>query len=93
MQIEVWKAYTGNRCNHVIDAGTYNEGDKRLFGLDRYLIDNGNAREVVTVDPFANMTEEQLETLENQARALTAANDITRAKNAPDTKSGRKAKS
>ena len=46
MRIEVWKAYTGNRAKKPIELGIYNEGDKRLYGLARYLIDNGNAVEI-----------------------------------------------
>ena len=47
MRIQVWKAYTGNRSKKPIAEGVYNASDKRLCGLARYLIDNGNAVEVV----------------------------------------------
>jgi hypothetical protein len=47
MKIEVWKAYDGKRAKRPIKEGIYKDTDGRLFGLARYLIDNGNAREII----------------------------------------------
>ncbi len=44
MKIQVWKRYTENRAKEPIEEGIYEQSDKKLFGLARYLIDNGNAR-------------------------------------------------
>jgi hypothetical protein len=46
MKIKVFRAYKGNRAKKEIKEGAYNEGDPRIYGLARYLIDNGNAIEI-----------------------------------------------
>ena len=48
MKIQVWKRYTENRAKEPIEEGIYEQSDPKLFGLARYLIDNGNAVEHVT---------------------------------------------
>jgi hypothetical protein len=45
MTIKVWREYDGNRAKKPIKTGIYKEGDPRIYGLARYLIDNGNAIE------------------------------------------------
>ncbi len=107
MNIQVWKRYAENRASEPIEEGVYSQSDPHLQGLARYLIDNGNAVEVVEAPPqvvevveapaikFVDYTDEQIENLENQARELTAENDVTRATNAEakKPKRTRKAKS
>ncbi len=57
MKIQVWKRYTENRASEPIEEGIYEQSDPKLFGLARYLIDNGNARiyveppQVIEIDP------------------------------------------
>ncbi|KKL60136.1 hypothetical protein LCGC14_2208310, partial [marine sediment metagenome] len=43
MKIQVWKRYEGNRVKKPIEVEVYDIGDRKLQGLARYLIDNGNA--------------------------------------------------
>jgi len=99
MKIEVWKRYAENRAKEPIEKGIYNDGDSKLQGLARYLIDNGNAR-VVAEQVAAPVAVEDDEPqadwprIEEEARALTAENDKIREAHAkPKPKRARKAKS
>ena len=60
--IRVWREYTGNRCNWVIPIGEYDPGDESLYGLESYLVDNGNAisfevEEVESIEPMQEIIE------------------------------------
>lgn len=81
-QIKVWKEYTGNRAKKPIVEGIYDQGDRKLYGLAHYLIDNGNAREVIV----AAAPEPDWEQIEDGARALTIENDVIRAQAIKDEK-------
>ncbi|HEB26684.1 hypothetical protein LCGC14_1923560 [marine sediment metagenome] len=97
MKIQVWKRYDENRAKKPIEEGVYNDGDRKLQGLARYLIDNGNAREYV--EPVVEAIEEPEELqpdwprIEDEARDLTVENDKIRKANVkPKRTRARKAK-
>ena len=55
MKIQVHRRYVGKRARVAIEQGIYEQSDGKLFGLWRYLIDNGNAR--VYVEPVVATVE------------------------------------
>jgi hypothetical protein len=58
MKIKVWKQYEGSRAPRPIEEGEYDEKARKLFGLARFLIDNGNAVEVIP-EPVVNAAQAQ----------------------------------
>ena len=106
MKIQVWKRYTENRAKEPIEEGIYEQSDKKLFGLARYLIDNGNAFRFATSPEDCEAPEGEViihlpeevtpdwPRIEDEARDLTVENDKIREANAkPKPKRTRKAKS
>ncbi|HEB26369.1 MAG TPA: hypothetical protein ENI05_01150 [Porticoccus sp.] len=93
MKIQVWKRYEENRADKPIEEGIYEQSDPKLFGLARYLIDNGNAFEYV--EPIVQAPEEiepDWPRIEDEARELTVENDKIRKANVKPKRT-RKAKS
>lgn len=87
MKIQVWKRYDENRADKPIKEGIYEQGDPRLYGLWRYLIDNGNAR--VHVEPVLEQAEEVVEVVEEPV--VVPEQEVIEPK--PKAKRPRKAKS
>ena len=61
-KIRVWKRYAGNRAKRPIELGDYDAASRKLFGLARYLIDNGNAVEVIEEAPVLEGVSEAIQT-------------------------------
>ena len=72
MKIQVWKRYAENRASEPIEEGIYEQSDRKLFGLARYLIDNGNARVVVE----APVAEEPQTAFEKLAEPHKASKEV-----------------
>ena len=83
-KIRIWREYNGNRCDWVIPVGDYYSNDEALFGLEKNLVDNGNAVWIEREEPKVELP------MDNIVDAVKTEEEVTEA---PKPKRGRRSKS